>query len=232
MAQYPNGIYTPRETENLPGLVYDPANKRNFFSEDFQNNGQEITAIEKTLGLQVQNGVLTLDERLDYYDLFINNFMKHVSINLTNEQIKNLPLGGIEILSAPSAGKGYYPFFSSVTLKTTAGYADMQTSGAYFYLASSDSTTDILTYIQNQADPSITDITDFFGSSVSKILSFICLQLFHTGDLTTNGAFNDVSSIVDQGLSVFLDNASTVLTGGADGNTMQIDVWYAELDLI
>lgn len=49
MADFPNTIYNPRETENLPGVVYDPANKQNFYSEDFQNQGGEIEAIETWL---------------------------------------------------------------------------------------------------------------------------------------------------------------------------------------
>ncbi len=48
-AQFPTNVYTPRETENLPGVVYDPDDKKNFFSEDFQNQGAEITSIEEYL---------------------------------------------------------------------------------------------------------------------------------------------------------------------------------------
>lgn len=53
MAEFPSGIFTPRETENLPGLVYDVNDKRNLYSEDFQNLGLEIKAIEETLGVGV-----------------------------------------------------------------------------------------------------------------------------------------------------------------------------------
>lgn len=49
MAQFPNTVYSPRETENLPGIVYDPTNKQNMYSEDFQNLGAEIEAIETQL---------------------------------------------------------------------------------------------------------------------------------------------------------------------------------------
>lgn len=49
MAQFPNSVYSPRETENLPGIVYDPTNKQNMYSEDFQNLGGEIEAIETWL---------------------------------------------------------------------------------------------------------------------------------------------------------------------------------------
>lgn len=49
MADFPDDIYTPRETENLPGIEYDSAQKRFLFSEDFQNLGGEINAIETFL---------------------------------------------------------------------------------------------------------------------------------------------------------------------------------------
>src|SRR5574343_564384 len=55
MAQFPDNIYTPRETENLPGIVYDPTNKQNMYSEDFQNLGGEIEAIETALGENLKN---------------------------------------------------------------------------------------------------------------------------------------------------------------------------------
>ena len=48
-AQFPSATYTARDTENLPGIVYDANEKRNMFSEDFQNQGAEITAIETFL---------------------------------------------------------------------------------------------------------------------------------------------------------------------------------------
>jgi len=54
-AKYPSQLYTERETENLPGITYDPANKRDFFSDDFQNHAAEIIAIEKTLGENLSN---------------------------------------------------------------------------------------------------------------------------------------------------------------------------------
>lgn len=54
MPVYPSAIFHARETENLPGLVYDPDDKKNFFSEDFQNLGAEITSIEETLGTDPQ----------------------------------------------------------------------------------------------------------------------------------------------------------------------------------
>lgn len=49
MPSFPTEIFVPRDTENLPGVVYDAGDKRTFFSEDFQNLGGEISAIESEL---------------------------------------------------------------------------------------------------------------------------------------------------------------------------------------
>jgi hypothetical protein len=48
-ATFPNNIYTERETENLPGIVFDNLKKQNLYSEDFQNHASEIIAIETFL---------------------------------------------------------------------------------------------------------------------------------------------------------------------------------------
>jgi hypothetical protein len=65
MSDFPDAIYTPRETENLPGISYDPANKRNMYSEDFQNLGAEINAIETILGTNPQGDFDTVKEWLE-----------------------------------------------------------------------------------------------------------------------------------------------------------------------
>lgn len=49
MINFPNTIFTPRETENLPGIVYDPEDKKNMYAEDFQNLGNSINLVQKYL---------------------------------------------------------------------------------------------------------------------------------------------------------------------------------------
>lgn len=49
MSDFPTKIYQGRDTENLPGIVFNPADKKNFYSEDFQNLVSEIKAIETYL---------------------------------------------------------------------------------------------------------------------------------------------------------------------------------------
>jgi len=43
---FPDDIFEGRETENLNGIVYDPTDKKNLFSEDIQAIFAEITEIE------------------------------------------------------------------------------------------------------------------------------------------------------------------------------------------
>jgi hypothetical protein len=54
MSIYPDTIFSPRETENLPGLSRSGATgkalKQNLFSEDYQDLGGEINALQTILG--------------------------------------------------------------------------------------------------------------------------------------------------------------------------------------
>lgn len=65
MANYPNGIYQPREIENLPGLEFDAENKTTLFAEDKSASDAEIVAIEETLGEDVNGEFETLDDRIN-----------------------------------------------------------------------------------------------------------------------------------------------------------------------
>lgn len=52
---YPSDIYEQRPLENLPGLEYDPLNKKTLFAEDIEAIGSEVTGIENTLGVGLSN---------------------------------------------------------------------------------------------------------------------------------------------------------------------------------
>ncbi len=65
MADFPNSIYEERETENLPGITFDAGNKKNLYSEDFQNHAAEIIAIEETLGENPQGVYATVKAWLE-----------------------------------------------------------------------------------------------------------------------------------------------------------------------
>jgi hypothetical protein len=49
MSDYPSAIYTQREIENVPKVVYDETKKTKIFAEDLTKLGDEITAIETDL---------------------------------------------------------------------------------------------------------------------------------------------------------------------------------------
>lgn len=49
-AEFPDAIYIPRTIANRPGVVYDPADTKTFYKEDFDGATAEIVAIENELG--------------------------------------------------------------------------------------------------------------------------------------------------------------------------------------
>jgi hypothetical protein len=65
MADFPDTIYTERDTENLPGLVFDPTDKKNLYSEDFQRHASEIIAIQTILGTLPSGAYATVREWLE-----------------------------------------------------------------------------------------------------------------------------------------------------------------------
>lgn len=64
MAIYPAGIFTPRTTENLPGVVYDETKTKTGFAEDYSLPAAEIKAIEETLGTNPQGDENTVSDRI------------------------------------------------------------------------------------------------------------------------------------------------------------------------
>lgn len=46
MAVFPDEVFSIREIENLPGIIYDETNKKTLFAEDIQNISAEVSAIE------------------------------------------------------------------------------------------------------------------------------------------------------------------------------------------
>lgn len=64
MSVYPGAIDEFREVENLPGIVYNPADKKTVFAEDTINSFDAIVAIESTLGEDPQGDSETVADRL------------------------------------------------------------------------------------------------------------------------------------------------------------------------
>lgn len=61
---YPDDFTSFREIENLPGIVYDPDNRRCFYVEDLLAAYDAIKRLEQVLGLQPQGEYETVAERL------------------------------------------------------------------------------------------------------------------------------------------------------------------------
>ena len=62
---YPSDIYEQRPLENLPGLEYEPLNKKTLFAEDILALGAEVNAIEETMGIGIVPEGETLGSILD-----------------------------------------------------------------------------------------------------------------------------------------------------------------------
>lgn len=65
MSTYPDNIYEHRELENLPGIEYDVNDSKTLYAEDITKLGDEVAAIETTLGTDVAGEYDTVGERLD-----------------------------------------------------------------------------------------------------------------------------------------------------------------------
>lgn len=70
---YPSDIYEQRPLENLPGLEYDPLNKKTLFAEDIVNIGHELTAIEETMGIGIVPEGETLGSIMDAQNVRLND---------------------------------------------------------------------------------------------------------------------------------------------------------------
>lgn len=68
---YPSSTDTFRLVENLPGVVYDAANKKTLFVEDLTNTQSSIVAIETELGPTPSGASATVSARLDDIDAII-----------------------------------------------------------------------------------------------------------------------------------------------------------------
>ena len=62
---YPSDIYEQRPLENLPGLEYEPLNKKTLYAEDIRALGAEVNAIEETMGIGIVPEGETLGSILD-----------------------------------------------------------------------------------------------------------------------------------------------------------------------
>lgn len=103
MAEYPDDIYTPRVTENLPGIIYDPTKKQNLYSEDFQNLGAEIKAIEEELGTNAKGEFANMREWLEF-------LTDNPSITLSGSDFPADPIEGQTFLLSVTGRKYFYGY--------------------------------------------------------------------------------------------------------------------------
>lgn len=84
MATFPDGVRVFREKENLPGVVFDPNNKKTLYADDMIALEEEVRAVEATLltpagrrmpivGTGFPNGVVTAPVGAKYIDTNITN---------------------------------------------------------------------------------------------------------------------------------------------------------------
>lgn len=84
---YPDDIDTFRDIENIPGLTYDPADKRTLFVEDLEAVRSSVVAIETILGLLPSGAFDTVVLRLDDVDTAIAG--KQAALGYTPEDVAN-----------------------------------------------------------------------------------------------------------------------------------------------
>lgn len=84
MAAFPDGVRVFREKENLPGVVFDPNNKKTLYADDMIALEEEVRAVEATLltpagrrmpivGTGFPNGVVTGSVGAKYIDTNATN---------------------------------------------------------------------------------------------------------------------------------------------------------------
>jgi hypothetical protein len=117
---YPDTIYQQRELENLPGLTYQPTNKKTLFAEDMIGHGNEITNIENTLGRNPQGTYASVSDRLDNASSGPKLLFELIPSN--NES--QVDIAGIDILS----GKTY---ILALSLQSTGANAKITFMGDY-----------------------------------------------------------------------------------------------------
>jgi len=64
MSLYPGEIDEFRESNNIPGITYDPEDTTNVYAEDLRGWRAAIIAIESTLGLNPQDTYETVSDRI------------------------------------------------------------------------------------------------------------------------------------------------------------------------
>lgn len=94
---YPSDIYEQRPLENLPGLEYDPLNKKTLFAEDILALGAEVNAIEETMGIGIVPEGETLGSILDAQNGRLNDVEAQAANTADDLNILDEALGELTV---------------------------------------------------------------------------------------------------------------------------------------
>lgn len=211
MADYPDTIFETRETENLPGLVFNADQKTVLFSEDYQNLAAEITAIETVLGALVNGDFNTVLEWLEDLEAGIPANGELVPAGGTTAQILAKASdsdGDTEWVDAEGGGGGSSKKFILSTLFETIGR--MSSSD---YLGTSTIGIGGLVQTTTSANDSYSKIGPAIGGAGTGTLLRTGLVFSYQGYLTGNGSGYD--SFIGLGSPTFND-------GGLSANSARI----------
>lgn len=142
-AQFPNDIYEERDTENLPGIVFDADKKQNLYSEDFQNHAAEIIAIEETLGENPQGAYETvlawLTDLASSIGGIVTAFIGLSDVPASYEEqagkilAVNAEEDALEFIDAPTGGGAGLALVASGTFTGSTTLSDLLGDSAGFY---------------------------------------------------------------------------------------------------
>lgn len=152
-SQYPAAIYTPRTMVNRPGTVYDAAQTKRIYAEDFNKDREEIVAIENTLGLNPEGAETDVAARLaaieamftpeDWIDVSFENSWANYDNTWEHAQYFKDPFGVVHLKGCIKSGTlgvtaftlpvGYRPagYFTvaAVVLGGSIGYYNIYSTG-------------------------------------------------------------------------------------------------------
>lgn len=106
MADFPATIYNQRTIENLPGIIYDADNTKTLFAEDFRFVGDEVNAIESTLGANPQGGESTVGERIATVESEVADIPGDITAAIAAVKAALYPIGSIYTNASDSTNPG------------------------------------------------------------------------------------------------------------------------------
>jgi hypothetical protein len=127
MSDYPAGVYTPREKENAPGIVYDADQKSRLYVEDIIKLDDEVVAIETELGENPKGDDVDVVARLnridgDIDDLILFNEYKILSAHTAVNNSTVLTDCGELVVAVPANTTVHIRFFIVASIKASSDF--------------------------------------------------------------------------------------------------------------